>query len=227
MANLVTLKQLNFERWQRCNILPNRFNEVMATARRLCEPDTKARFQGVSDRLAELAQTDPKIVPVPWWFIGVVAEREYGADVHGHMHWDRQLGQGDPLNRVSTHVPRGMGPYLDHPGDITPGHDAWTRCCLDVLINSAPRAGKWTDWTIGGVLTLWILYNGTGYEDFHHMPSPYDWGATNIQQRGKYVGDGHFDAHVWDTQVGCAAMLKGMMIVDPTITVDASAPAVA
>jgi lysozyme family protein len=72
-------------------------------------------------------------------------------------------------------------------------------------------------WTIGGVLTLWLLYNGTGYEDYHHEASPYDWGATNIEEWGKYVRDGVWSAHVWDTQVGCAAMLRGMMAIDPTI----------
>lgn len=219
MANLAVLKQLNLERWHRCEITPKRMGEVMAVAKRLCAPDVKVRFQYVSDRLAELAETDHSIFPVPWWFTAIVSEREYGPDRHGNMRWDRQLGQGDPLNQVSRHVPRGMGPYLDHPSD-TPGHDAWTRCCVDVLVNSAPRAAKWSDWSIGGALTLFILYNGTGYEDYHHMPSPYDWGATNIQQRGKYTGDGHFEQGIWDTQLGCAAMLKGMMLVDPTIKVE-------
>lgn len=219
MTNLAALTQLNLERWHRCEIAPKRLNEVMVTAKRLCAPDTKARFQGVCDRLIEMAQTDPAVIPVPWWFIAIVSEREYGPDRQGNMRWDRQLGQGDPLNQVSRHVPRGMGPYLDHPGDVTPGHDAWTRCCVDVLLNSAPRAGKWKDWSIGGALTLFILYNGTGYEDYHHEPSPYDWGATNIQQWGKYTGDGVYNPHVWDTQIGCAAMLKAMMTVDPSIKV--------
>jgi len=218
--NLATLKQLNLERWSRCQILPARKAEVMRTAQRLCAGNTKARFQGVSDRLVELAATDHSIYPVPWWFTAIVSEREYGPDAHGNQRWDRQLGQGDRLDQPSIHIPRGMGPYKDHPGDVTPGHDAWTRCCVDVLLNSAPRAGKWADWSIGGALTLFILYNGTGYEDFHHEASPYDWGATNIEEWGKYVTDGRFDPHVWDTQLGCAAMLKGMMEIDPTIKID-------
>jgi hypothetical protein len=31
------------------------------------------------------------------------------------------------------------------------------------------------------------------------------------------VRDGVFDPNVWDGQLGCAAMLKGMMKIDPTI----------
>jgi len=203
--NLATLKQLNLERWHRCEILPNRLKEVMATGKRLIAP--KARYQAISQAVWG--------APERWWFIAIVHERESG------QNFMTQLGQGDPLNQVSRHVPRGMGPYLNHPDD-PPGQDAFYRCCIDVLMNSAPFAGKWTDWTIGGVLTLWILYNGTGYEDYHHEASPYDWGATNIEQWGKYVQDGRFDAHVWDTQVGCAAMLKAMMILDPTIKVEGS-----
>ncbi len=210
------LIQLNVDRWARCEILPKRKNEVMAVAKRLCSPEVKPRFQYVSDRLAELRATDPTIAVIPWWFSAIASEREYGPDRNGNQRWNCQLGQGDPLNQVSRHIPRGMGPYLDHPGD-TPGHDAWTRCCVDVLVNSAPYAARWTDWTIGGALTLWIDYNGTGYELYHHEPSPYDWGATNIEQRGKYIGDGQFSATAWDTQIGCAAMLRAMMEIDSTI----------
>ncbi len=217
---LAALKQLNLERWTHMTLQPSREAEVLRVAKRLCEAETKARFQGVSDRIAELAQTDPRLQPVPWWFIAIVSEREYGPDQHGRQRWDRQLGQGDPLEEVSRHVPRGMGPYRAHPGDSTPGHDAWTRCCVDVLCNSAPFAAKWSDWSIGGVLTLWILYNGTGYEEYHHEPSPYDWGATSVERFGKYVADGRYDPRVWDTQLGCAAILKGMMALDGSIKVE-------
>ena len=72
------------------------------------------------------------------------------------------------------------------------------------------------------MLTLFILYNGVGYEVYHAEPSPYDWGATNIEQRGKYSGDGVFAANMWDTQIGCAAMLKAMMGLDASITFPAA-----
>jgi lysozyme family protein len=218
MIDLGKLKSDCEARWARCQITPSRASEVNAVAKRLCAPENKVRFQGVSDRLAELAATDHTIHVVPWWFIAIVSEREYGPDRHGNQRWNCQLGQGDPLNQPSVHVPKGMGPYLDHPGDSTPGHDAWTRCCVDVLINSAPNAAKRTDWSIGGTLVTWILYNGVGYEAYHAEPSPYDWGATNIEQRGKYSGDGKFAPNQWDIQIGCAAMLKAMMAIDPSIT---------
>jgi lysozyme family protein len=95
--------------------------------------------------------------------------------------------------------------------------DAFYRAAVDALQNCAPYAARWKDWTAGGTLTLLILYNGTGYEDYHHEISPYDWGATDQEEEGKYTGDGKYSANVWDTQIGCAAMLKAMMALDPSI----------
>lgn len=199
MVDLVKLKAANLARWQTCQITPKRQAEVSAVASRLAAPAAKARYQAIE-----------KATGVPWAVVAVIHERE------ANQNWNAQLGQGDPLNQVSRHVPRGRGPFLFHPGDV-PGNDAFQRGAVDALMNCPPQAGHWTDWTIGGALTLLILYNGVGYEAYHAEPSPYDWGATSIEQRGKYTGDGSFDASVWDVQIGCAAMLKGMMAIDPSI----------
>jgi lysozyme family protein len=147
---------------------------------------------------------------VPWWVIAVIHECEADQD------FNCQLGQGDPLDRPSRHVPRGRGPFFNHPDD-PPGQDAFYRGAVDALQNCPPYAAKWTDWSAGGTLTLLELYNGTGYDDYHHEDSPYDWGATDQEEKGKYVGDGQYNPNAWDTQVGCAAMLKAMMVLDPTI----------
>lgn len=195
------LKAMNAARWAQCQILPNRQHEVASVARRLCDADARARYQAIA-----LATN------VPWFIIAVIHEREAG----GPPHFDKQLGQGDPLIAVSRHVPRGRGPFLNHPDDA-PLQDAFFRGAVDALVNCPPQAARWTDWSAGGALTILELYNGTGYEDYHNEPSPYDWGATSIEQRGKYVADGKWSATVWDTQVGCAAMLKAMMAIDPSI----------
>ncbi len=199
MTNLIALKAANAALWKIAKILPSRQAEVSKVAARLCAPEAKARYQAIE------AATG-----VPWFIIAVIHERE------ASQNFNCQLGQGDPLDQVSRHVPRGMGPYLNHPND-PPGHDAFYRCAVDVLQNSAPFAARWKDWTAGGALTLLILYNGTGYFYYHHEASPYDWGATNQEQRGKYIGDGQYSATAWDTQLGCAAMLLGMMALDPSI----------
>jgi lysozyme family protein len=142
----------------------------------------------------------------------VVSEREYS----GPPHWDKQLGQGDPLAHVSVHDPRGRGPFLDHPGDSTPGNDAWTRGCLDALIECAPYAAKWEDWSIGGVLTLWEEYNGLGYAA-RGVPSAYVWSGTDQYTSGKYVADHVYRASAIDVQEGCAGILVRMMAIDSTI----------
>lgn len=188
----------------------NRIHEFDATAARLSAPDAKARYQGVTDRLIESGKS-----PVPWWFVAIVSEREYG----GPPRWDRQLGQGDPLHAVSIHDPKGRGPFLDHASDITPGHDAWTRCCLDALIDCAPHAANWLDWTIGGVLTLFEEYNGLGYAAMG-VPSAYVWSGTDQYTSGKYIADHVYRASAVDVQEGCAGILSRMIAIDPTITKD-------
>ena len=199
MTNLIALKAANEVLWKIAKILPSRQTEVNEVAERLCAESAKVRYQEIE-----------KATNVPWFVIAVIHEREASQD------FTKQLGQGDPLNQISRHVPRGMGPYFDHPND-PPLHDAFYRCAVDTLENSSPYAARWKDWTAGGALTLLVLYNGTGYFDYHHMPSPYDWGATDQERYGKYTSDGHFSATAWDTQIGCAAMLKAMMVIDPTI----------
>lgn len=218
MTDIAALAAHNAARWQSMHVRADRLTAFKATADRLCAADNKVRYQGVTDRLAELAALKPTVIAVPWWFVAIVSEREYG----GPPHWDRQLGQGDPLGQKSHNVPAGMGPYLSHDGDVTPGHDAWTRCCVDVLVNSAPFAAKWADWSIGGVLTLFEEYNGLGYAA-HGVPSAYVWSGSDQYVSGKFVADHEYRAGVIDMQEGCAPLLAMMMAIDPSISFAASA----
>jgi lysozyme family protein len=199
MTNLVALKAANAALWNIAKILPSRESEVDKVAARLCATEVKARYQAISQTTG-----------VPWFVIAVIHERE------ASQNFNSQLGQGDPLDQISRHIPRGRGPFLNHPSD-PPLHDAFYRGAVDALENCPPYAARWKDWTAGGSLSLLILYNGTGYFDYHHEASPYDWGATDQEERGKYVGDGRYSSLVWDTQIGCAAMLKAMIVIDPTI----------
>lgn len=207
MTNIPALVLNNARRWHAMHLKPDRTAAFDATAKRLWAPDAKARYEGVTARLVAL-----KLQPVPAWFVAIVSEREYG----GPPRWDRQLGQGDPLRAVSTHDPRGRGPFLDHPGDVTPGYDAWTRGCLDALIDCGPYAAKWTDWSIGGVLTLFEEYNGLGYAAMG-VPSAYVWSGTDQYVSGKYIADHVYRASAVDVQEGCAPILKAMMVLDPSI----------
>jgi lysozyme family protein len=191
--------------WEKAIVPPAKQRDVRAVALRLTQTSAKNQYLAIAPATR-----------VPWWVIAVIHERESGQD------FQCQLGQGDPLNRISRHVPRGRGPFLEHLSDA-PYYGAFYRCALDALINCPPYATRWTDWSAGGTLTLLELYNGLGYE-YRHEHSPYIWGATNQEQPGKFTGDGIYSKDVWDTQIGCAAMLKSMMEIDDSIVMPAPAP---
>jgi lysozyme family protein len=189
VTNIPYLIEKNNERWAKCEVKPSRIAEVNEVAERLVEPIARSKYIILSN-----------LTSVPWWVIAVIHERE--AD----QNWKCSIAQGDPWNHVSRHVPRGRGPFKD-----------WFSAGVDALEKCAPFAGRWKDWSAGGTLTLLELYNGTGYEDYHHEASPYIWGATTMEEEGKYIADGHYSATVWDTQLGCAALLKKMMELDASI----------
>lgn len=150
--------------------------------------DAKARYQVVSDKTG-----------VPWAVVAVIHERE------SSQSWSASLAQGDPWNRVSVHRPAGRGPF-----------PSWEAAAEDALVVCAPHAARWEDWSIGGALTLLEEYNGLGYAA-RGIPSPYVWSATDQYQRGKFVADGHFDPDAVDRQIGCAALLGRMTLIDNTI----------
>ena len=141
-----------------------------------------------------------KTTGVPWAIIAVIHERE------SSQNWSRSLAQGDPWNQVSVHVPAGRGPFA-----------SWEEAAVDALVNCAPYAARWRDWSIGGALTLLEHYNGLGYAR-RGVPSPYVWAGTDQYRAGKYVRDGVYDPQAVDRQPGCAALLKAMMEIDPTIS---------
>lgn len=157
-------------------------------AKRLDIPEAKVRYQSVTAKTS-----------VPWFAIAVTHERECS------QNWVGSLAQGDPWNKKSTHVPAGRGPFK-----------SWEDCAYDALMNCAPYAGRWNDWSVGGTLTLLEKYNGTGYAA-KGRPSPYIWSGTDQYVSGKYVRDGVYDANTVDVQLGCAGLIKAMMEIDPSI----------
>jgi lysozyme family protein len=200
MANEQKLIVLNQHRWGAMHIKPSWMPALHKTAVSLCGDYAKQQFMAVQEATG-----------VPWFVVGVTAEREYG----GPPHWDKQLAQGDPLNRTSWHVPKGRGPFLDHPTDA-PFHGAWYRAALDALIDCEPKAANWKDWTAGGTATILEKYNGVGYANMGR-PSPYIWSASDQYVSGKYVSDHHYDPSIVDVQEGCMPIIAAMMAIDQTI----------
>lgn len=187
MADLVALKAKNLARWSAAKL--TRAAQFVPVAKRLVA--AKARYLTVE-----------RISGVPWPFIAVTHQRE------SSQRWDRSLAQGDPWNRVSTHVPKGRGPF-----------SSWEDAAIDALAGCAPFAARNKDWSVGGMLTMLERYNGVGYAN-KGLPSPYVWSGTDQYQRGKYIRDGVFDANTVDVQLGCAGLLLAMRALDPTIQLD-------
>lgn len=190
MVAIPALIQTEGKRWSGVVMTPSKAATFALVAKRLTAPAAKARY------LAVQAKTG-----VPWFAIAVIHERECS------QNWNGGLAQGDPWNKKSVHVPAGRGPFA-----------SWEDAAYDALVNCAPKAARWTDWSAGGLLTVLEEYNGLGYAT-RGVPSPYIWAGTNEYKSGKYVRDGVYDPLAVDSQLGCAGLLIAMMQIDSTIKV--------
>ena len=133
---------------------------------------------------------------VPYWYLGPVHYREADLNFNGY------LGNGDSIHRATIHVPRGRGPFASFTAG---GIDAIR---LEGLANLTHV------WTPQFACWAFEKLNGFGYLA-HGENSPYVWGGTNYQQRGKYTSDGSFDPNTWDTQLGAACIMKELFELDP------------
>ncbi len=204
MVDMSALAAANAKRWADAKPLRN----LSAIASALV--GAKKRYQAVEAKTG-----------VPWFIIAVIHMRE------SSQSWTRSLAQGDPINKVSVHVPAGRGPF-----------NSWEDAAIDALASCHPYLAKKKDWSLGPALANLEAYNGVGYFSgpvskrngvvvarFPSQPSPYLWAGTDQYKSGKYVADGVFDQSHVDTQPGCAALLKEMMRLDPSIKFGMSATA--
>ena len=210
MADLVAIRAANAKRWADARL--TRGPEFTAPARRAIA--NKARYLSIARRA--------KMPDIGWVFIAVSHYRESAQD------FTTNLGQGDPLGRVTTHVPAGRGPFL--------GATAFEDAAVDALVNCAPYAARLTDWSAPGMLTNLERYNGLGYftgpvtkrngavvARYPSQPSAYIWSGTNQYVKGKYVADGVFDPDTVDKQLGCAGLILAMMQLDSSIGFEGTA----
>src|SRR5215831_12924022 len=105
---------------------------------------------------------------VKWYHVAVLHVREAGGNFGCY------LGNGQSLARRTTIVPRGRGPFLPP--------DAFLKGCMDALKIDGLTAVL--DWRLEKILYYCEIFNGGGYAR-RGIPSPYLWGGTNIQRRGK------------------------------------------
>jgi lysozyme family protein len=190
MVDLIALKQANLRRWAQAQL--TRGPEFARPAQKAVA--NRSSYLDIEERTG-----------VHWCFVAVTHYRESSQD------FTKSLAQGDPWNRVSTHVPAGRGPF-----------QSFEDAAVDALVDCAPHAARNKDWSIGGMLTLLEQYNGLGYAS-RGIPSPYIWSGTDQYRQGKYIEDGVFSATTVDKQLGCAGLILAIQKLDPTVRFD-SAP---
>jgi len=181
-----------------------RITETMREADAIMAPAAKARFQAVERRTF-----------VPWFVTGIVLTREAGSppNFHAWLHNGDPMfdHEGVPRQTVSVPTHRPPDPACSWEDGAV---DAYT---IEGLLNKA-------DWSPAVVAWLLEKFNGFGYRLYHHVRSPYVWGATAVQQRGKYTSDRVWDSTVMDPQIGGMALLAALMQIDSGISDQMSVP---
>lgn len=133
---------------------------------------------------------------VPWPFIGVLDQRESDCNP------TRGLGQGDPWNKVSTHVPKGKGPFA-----------SWVDAAKYYIhydgLDDPPAP-----WDMPVACWEGEKWNGFGPRN-KGIFTGYLWAGTNHYTRGKYVADSVWDGGEVDQQLGIVAVLYMMAQRDP------------
>jgi lysozyme family protein len=142
---------------------------------------------------------------VPWWVIGALHMRENGCDFRGVLHnGELIVGTG----RKTTLVPRNRGPFAT----------------FEEAAEDALKDYNWVKtWTIAAVAFIMESFNGFGYRG-HGIPSPYLWGGSSVQVRGKYIRDGVYDSGTWDPQMGGMTVLKALAELDATVAASIKTP---
>ena len=173
--------------WSRMKVV--KVNEASAQARQVIKH--KARYQRIEEETT-----------VPWFVIGCLHMRE------SNGNFNTYLGNGQPLNRRTTIVPKGRGPWT--------GPKAFEEGAYDALV-TVEHLDEIEDWGPEHVAYAAEKFNGFGYRHpARNIPSPYLWGGTSVQKRGKFVRDGVYDPGTMDSQLGAMAVLKQIMALDPS-----------
>ncbi len=137
-----------------------------------------------------------KATKAPWWFVAGLHYREASLRFDGCLH------NGDPWNKVTTHVPRGLGPW-----------SSWAEAAIHAI-----RYDKliFDSWTIAECLYRAEKFNGFGYrkkigDNGVIEYSPYVTAYTNwSDEDSKYKGDGVYDPNARESQLGVMAIWKEM-----------------
>lgn len=158
----------------------------------------KAQAQRILAKAAwDILKSVEEATGVPAAMVGVLLYRE------SDLNFNTYLGNGQSLRRKTTVVPLNRGPF-----------DTFLAGAIDAIkLEGMDRVAPWTI----ELALYWIeRFNGQGY--FSHGNSPYVWAWTNLYTSGKFVRDHVFDPNFVDPQGGCAAILKALFEIEPSLT---------
>lgn len=184
------------KQWDTMQILPSRAAEAV-------------RAEQYAIKNEDIYSAIEKATGVPWPMVAVDHRRESDAqDASGNPLFTSYLGNGQPLWIKTTIVPIGRGPFVKKGSSPDEMRSAFITGGLDAY--HYDHMDRVTDWRLEKILYYCELFNGAGY-DMRGLPSPYLWGGTNIQRKGKFVSDGKFSSTVMDGQLGVAPILAMIM----------------
>lgn len=136
------------------------------------------------------------------------------------------IGQGDPFNKISVHVPRGEGPFA-------------SKAAADVFYLHYDHIGIFPvgvpGWTLPYACFEWESWNGFGPRA-HGRLSGYLWSCTDVYDTaaygghglgGKYVEDGVWDPNKLDPQPGTVAMYLELIRRHPSLVITGTSSVVA
>lgn len=181
------------------SVTSSKTGEIDAAAKKILRPEN------INVYMAAVEGTE-----IPPAFIGSLELRE------SNCNPALALGQGDPWNRVSTHVPRGHGPfksrldamkYYIHYDGLDDNSHPWS------MEYACWRGERW---------------NGFGPRA-HGRATGYLWAGTSIYDRphgsgGKYVADGVWSASTYDVQLGIVPVLLRIAQLRPDLAIGTSMP---
>lgn len=199
MASFDQYKDAYAQNWSALQIRPEREAQTERSAKALLSG--KSRYQIVEQRTG-----------VPWWFVGLCHYRE------SNFNFGTYLGNGQSLNRRTTIVPIGRGPF-----------QTFEDGAVDAL--TLQGFNQAADWSIERTAYRLEGFNGYGYHS-HGVNSPYLYGGSTLYgppeaKAGKYVADHDFDPNFVDTQLGTLVVLKALCAMDSSIGFDVTSSATA
>jgi lysozyme family protein len=157
-------------------------------------PTKRSAFDSVAAKITRGRGTYEqisKLTGVPWYFIGVLHNRESGCNFSTHLH------NGDPLTARTKNVPAGR-PLTGAPpfSFVFSAVDALKMKGLHTI----------TDWSEERMCFELERYNGFGYRG--KVNSPYLWAGTNHYTKGKYIADHVWSATAVDQQLGGVPLIR-------------------